>query len=109
MRGSKDAALAYAARTLFNIRLIRIGEMTELCLDTKRQTFRVRLDLVGESEPIEIHVRKYRLERKGNTVKLTVDDVTASRKWLTEALRAFVVGQAVSIPAGAGAVLKLLA
>ena len=83
--------------------------MTELSVDTKRQTFRVRLDLVGESEIIEIHVRKYSLERKGNIVKLTVDDVTTSRRWLTEALREFVVGQPFSIPAGAGAVLKLLA
>lgn len=83
--------------------------MTELSLDTKKQAFHVRLDLAGESETIEIHVTKYSLERKGNTVTLTVEEVTASRKWLTEALREFVVGQPFTIPAAAGAVLKLLA
>jgi hypothetical protein len=109
LRGSKDAALAYTARTLFNTRFSRIGEMTEFSVDTKNQAFRVQLDLIGESEPIEIHVRKYSLERKGNNVTLIVDDATASRKWLSEVLREFVVGRRFPIPATAGAILKLLA
>jgi hypothetical protein len=109
LRGSKDAAVAYAARTLFNTRLSRIGKMTELSVDTKKQAFRLQLDLVGESETIEIHVRKYSLERRGSNVTLIIDDATASRKWLAEVLREFVIGRRFPIPAQAGAVLKLLA
>jgi hypothetical protein len=109
LRGSKDVALAFTLRSFFNTRFRRIGEMTELSVDTKKRAFRVQLDLVGESETIEIHVKKYNLARKGDIVLLTVDDVTASRKWLAEALREFVVGRPFSIPPKAGAVLKLLA
>ena len=108
LRGSKDAALAFGARTFFNTRLRRIGEMTELSIDTKKRAIRVRLDLAGEATPIEIHVKKYELKRSGTGSRLTIVDATASREWLDEALREFVVGRSYTIPASAGAVLKLL-
>ena len=82
--------------------------MTELSIDTKKRAFRVRLDLVGEAEPIEIDVRRYGLKRQGDDVTFAVVDATASRKWVAEALRQFVVGQSFAIPAKAGAALKLL-
>ncbi len=109
LRSAKDAALAFAARTAFNSRFSRIGEMTELSLDTKNKSLRLRVDLVGESETIEIHVSRYSLERDAENVMLTVHDATASRKWLTEALRQFVVGRSFAIPPAIGAVLNLLA
>jgi hypothetical protein len=108
LRGSKDAALALGARTYFNTRLRRIGEMTELSIDTKKRALRVRLDLAGEATPIEIHVKKYDLKRIGTGTRLTIVEATASREWLTEALREFVVGRSYIIPASAGAVLKIL-
>lgn len=83
--------------------------MTELTIDTKNKSVRLRVDLVGESEAIEIQVAKYSLERRGDDVIFTVHDATASRKWLTEALREFVVGRSFTIPPGVGGVLKLLA
>ena len=83
--------------------------MTELVIDTKAQTIRLRLELVVETEPVEIHVTKYRLERRGEDATMTVFDATASRPWLTEVLRQFVVGRAFTIPPAAAAALKLLA
>ena len=83
--------------------------MTELSLDTKNKSLRLRVDLVGESETIEIQVARYSLERDGDNVMLIVHDATASRKWLTEALRQFVVGRSFPVPPAASAVLKLLA
>jgi hypothetical protein len=40
---------------------------------------------------------------------LTVVDATASRPWIAEALREFVVGRSFEIPTGAGVLFKLLA
>jgi hypothetical protein len=107
LRGTKDAALALAARAFLNVKLQGIGAMNELSVDTKKRAFRLQLDLLGEAEPIEIYVKKYELARHGRTTTLTVLDASASRKWLAEALRQFVVGQRFNIPAKAGAVLKL--
>ena len=82
--------------------------MTELSIDTRKRALRVRLQLAGEAEPIEIHVNKYRLTQRGDRAALTIVDAAASRPWLTEALRQFVVGQSFPVPGKAAAFLKLL-
>jgi len=106
---SKDATLAFTGRVAINRWLNSIGEMTELSIDTKKKRIRVRLDLVGEKEPIEVEILRYNLKTKGETAHITIEEGTASREWLTLALREFVVGQDITIPAKAGALLKLLA
>jgi hypothetical protein len=109
LRGSKDAALALAVRGVVNARMSRIGEMTELSVDTKKRTILIRLELRGEDEPIELHIKKYGLKSNGDSATLTILDATASRAWIEEALQAFVVGRSFEIPPTAAAVLKLLA
>lgn len=108
LRGSKDAVLSLGARAYLNSRLRGIGEMTELSIDTKKRAFRVRLDLVGEATPIEIQVEKYELKQADSATKLKIVEASASRPWLTEVMRQFVVGRSFTIPTSAGTVLKLL-
>jgi len=105
---SKDATLAFTARVAINRRLNSIGEMTELSIDTKKKRIRVRLELVGEKEPIEVEILRYHLKTKGEAAHITIEEATTSREWLTLALREFVIGQDITIPAKAAAVLKLL-
>jgi hypothetical protein len=105
---SKDATLAFAARVAINRRLNSIGEMTELSIDTKNKRIRVRLDLVGEKEPIEVEILRYNLKTKGETSHIIIEEATASREWLTVALREFIVGKDITIPAKAGALMMLL-
>ena len=82
--------------------------MTELSIDTRKKRVRVRLELVGEAEPIEVEITKYNLKNKDSGARLTIEEATASREWLVVALREFVVGRTIDIPAEAGALLKLL-
>jgi hypothetical protein len=82
--------------------------MTELSIDTKTKQVRVRLELLGENEPIDVEILRYTLKEKGETTYITIEEATSSREWLTVALREFVVGQDLAIPAKAGVVLKLL-
>ena len=82
--------------------------MTELSIDTKKKRVRVRLELVGEAEPIEVEITKYNLKNKDSGARLTIEKATASREWLAVALREFVIGRTIDIPAKAGALLKLL-
>jgi hypothetical protein len=91
-----------------NTKLRSIGEMTELSIDTKTKQVRVRLELLGENEPIDVEILRYTLKEKGETTYITIEEATSSREWLTVALREFVVGQDLAIPAKAGVVLKLL-
>jgi hypothetical protein len=64
--------------------------------------------LLGETESIDVDILRYSLKEKGEMTYITVEDATSSREWLAVALREFVVGQDLAIPAKAGAVLKLL-
>ena len=67
LRGPKDAALGFAARTALNTRFSRIGEMTELSVDTKNKSLRLRVDLVGESEPLRFRLRSTVSNEKATT------------------------------------------
>ena len=82
--------------------------MTELSIDTKTKRVRVRLELLGEKEPIDVEVLRYSLKEKGDTTYITIEEAISSREWLTVALREFILGQDLAIPAKAGAILKLL-
>ena len=95
-------------RLATNAKLRSIGEMTELSIDTKTKRVRVRLELLGEMEPIDVEVLRYSLKEKGETTYITIEEASSSREWLTVALREFVVGQDLALPAKAGAVLKFL-
>lgn len=105
---SKDATLAFTTKIAINAKLRSIGEMTELSIDTKKKRIRVRLELLGETEPIDVDVSRYSLKEIDERTYITIEEVTSSRQWLAVALREFVVGQDFAIPAKAGAVLKLL-
>jgi hypothetical protein len=105
---SKDAAAAFTARITINTKLRSIGQMTELSIDTQNKRVRVRLELLGENEPIDVEILRYCLKEKGENTCITIEEVSSSREWLTVALREFVVGQDLAIPAKAAAVLKLL-
>src|SRR5437763_14304605 len=80
---SKDATVGFAARIAINAKLRGIGEMTELAIDTKNKSVRLKLELIGEPEPIEIHVTRYRLRSsKDGGARFTIEAATASRQWL---------------------------
>lgn len=83
--------------------------MTELSIDTKRKRLRVRLELVGENEPIDIEITKYKLRSNDRGTKLLIEEATASREWLNVALREFVVGESFPVPSKVEGLLKLLA
>jgi len=105
---SKDATLAFTARLAINKKLRSIGKMTELSIDTKEKRVRVRLELLGEKEALDVEILRYSLKEKGETTYITIEEVSSSRAWLTLALREFFVGQDLPIPAKASAILKLL-
>jgi hypothetical protein len=95
---SKDATVGFAARAAINSKLRGIGEVTDLAIDTKNKSMRVRVELIGESEPIEVNVTEYYLRRSDRGSKITIESATASRQWVDIALQQFVVGKSFPIP-----------
>ena len=108
LRGGKDAAIAAGIRSFFNTKYSRIGQISDVSIDTAKRELRVRLELVGETAPVDIHVINYRIEERGPRTTITVGDASASREWLTALLRETVVGRTFEIPERAAAMIKLL-
>jgi len=108
LRAGKDAAIAVGIRSFFNSKYSRFGQMTDVSVDTSKREIRVRLELVGEATPIEVHVMDYRMDQQGDRVTLTIGDATASREWMTELLREFVVGRTYVLPERAAGMVKML-
>jgi hypothetical protein len=72
--------------------------MTELSIDTKKKRVRVRLELVGEKEPIDVEIIRYSLKVKGESTHMTIEEATSSRQWLTVALREFTSARILLCP-----------
>jgi hypothetical protein len=106
---SRDATVGFGAKVAINSKLKGIGEVTELAIDTKNKRVRIRLELIGENEPVEIDVTRYRLHTTDRGAQLTIEGATASREWLNLVLQQFVIGQTFPVPAKAEVLLKLLA
>jgi hypothetical protein len=107
-RRSKDATLGFTTRLTIHTKLRGVGEMTELSIDAKKKRVRVRLELVGEKEPIDVEIIRYSLNVKGESTHITVEEAISSRHWLTVALRQLIVGQDLVVPAKATALLQSL-
>ncbi len=108
LRGSKDAAVAVAVETFFNAKFNRIGRISDVSVDTGKREVRARLELAGESTPVDIHVTNYSVEEQADRVTVTIGDASASREWMTELLRQLVIGRRFDIPERAAAIVKLL-
>jgi hypothetical protein len=63
---------------------------------------------VGEKEPIDVEIIRYRLRVKGESTHIMIEETTSSREWLTVALREFIVGQDLAVPAKAAALLQIV-
>lgn len=108
LRRGKDATIETAARIALNSRLSGIADINELSLDSAAHSVRVVLQLCGESAPLEVHVRRYRLRDRKHSAEIAIDEVDASREWLRNALERFIVGRWFEIPPAARTALELL-
>lgn len=108
VRHSKDAVLAFAIRRLLNVHLEAVGEIVSLSVDGARRRARMAVALRGEREAIDVHVRKYQLERAQGRDWLTVVDADASRDWITGVMHQFVIGRRFDMSPRAAAVMRAL-
>jgi hypothetical protein len=94
----KETVLRAAIKAFINREIEEFGVATELAIDTSKKTMRVELDLKGEASRIQINVGLYELSEKGGEVHLSLQNVTASREWITAVLNKYVVGRTFRLP-----------
>ncbi|HOX58887.1 MAG TPA: hypothetical protein P5205_16685 [Candidatus Paceibacterota bacterium] len=94
----KEAALQTAIKAYINQEIADFGVVTELAIDTSKRAMRAELELKGETSHIVISVEEYELSDQGDGVQLALRRVSASREWITAALRKYVAGRTFRLP-----------
>jgi hypothetical protein len=94
----KETALRAAIKAFINREIAAFGVVTELAIDTSKKTMRVELDLKGEASRILINVGSYELSEKSGEIHLALQNVTASREWITAVLNKYVVSRTFRLP-----------
>ena len=98
----KEKAIALSAKAWLNQQIGSFGSVRTLELDPGKRTAFIEVDLKGETEPVWVRVERYEAVQSGDKVQLKVLEASASREWITMALRQYAVGRTFDLPAKAG-------
>lgn len=96
--GLKDKAFQASAKAYLNQKISNFGTVTDLSIDSKSKSLQLELQLKGEAAPIRVHVARYELTRENQRPLVAVHEVSASREWITTALKEYIVGRRFEIP-----------
>ncbi len=94
----KDKAFQATAKAFLNQKIASFGTITDLNIDTAAKALRFEVQLKGEPTAISISVGRYELSRENQRPMVAVQQVSASREWITTALNEYVVGRRFEIP-----------
>ena len=72
--------------------------MLELKIDNKQKKINVNMLLKGETEPIEINITKYDIEKENGETKLCIKNGSSSRPWIDAILKNVVIDQKFNVP-----------
>jgi hypothetical protein len=102
---AKDALASQAARSYVNGLIKRYGEVKELKIDSRAKTVALVCELIGETEPVTMNVKAYRIVAEGELRFVEIMACECSRVWLQNLLEDQVCGRRLKLPAWAAAAL----
>jgi hypothetical protein len=85
----KDRLIEAAARLWLHQTLKRYGQMTNLHIDTQNKRIDIELDLKGETSPIKVAVKSYRLDSDSGETFVELGEVETSREWMNALIEDF--------------------
>jgi hypothetical protein len=102
---AKDKAVEQAALGLANCYLENLGTVTHLEINSREKTLAVALALKGEPSTITARAGRYEVTEAAGEAWITFYDCSASREWITGALRRYAEGRRFKIPPQLGLAL----
>ena len=102
---AKDAMASRGAQSYLNGVIAAYGKLSELRIDSKRQTVVAVCLLHGESVPLTVNVGKYSLESVGTKTFVQISQCTSNRPWAQALVRDFAEGRRWELPRWAAAAL----
>ncbi len=96
--GAKDKAFEASAKAFLNHEIKAFGTITSLTMDRRLRKASLTAELKGESVPICVEIGSYDVVEQNGRTCIRVQEVTANREWLNEALRHYLVGRLIPLP-----------
>jgi hypothetical protein len=97
--GAKDWLMEKTAAAVLNQSVLKpYGTLTRLRLDTTNRSVEADLELLGETQPVRIHVQEYELIEEDGRASIMIKRITTSRDWLTTLARDFAVDRKFDLP-----------
>lgn len=81
---AKDYAVEVAVRLWFSQTHHQYGQMTRIQIDSTAKTIHVELELKGETSPLVIDVRSYRVGSESGETLIELGDIETSREWINQ-------------------------
>lgn len=104
-KAAKDAMTSKAALHFFNKEMARYGRLLDLSIDSRNRTVDVSCLLVGEAEPITIHVENYTIVPDAGKNYLQASGFTCNRLWLENLLTDHGQSRRIELPSWASSFL----
>ncbi len=106
--GRKDSSVSFVLERVLQSQLERYGRVVSFQMSSQRSSARLELLLKGEVEAMTINLERYTIESDEGGAWLAIQEASASREWMTLALKDFVVGKRLPIPEKYLGVAKML-
>jgi hypothetical protein len=103
---AKDKAFEASARAFLNHKFAAFGNVTSLTVDTRLRKASLTAELKGEPTSIRVEINSYDIVEQHGQMCIRVQEISASREWLTLALRQYLVGRSVPLPPSVMSFLK---
>lgn len=84
------------------------GKVLDLQLDKESRSMRLRLQLTGESEPLDVALLDYSLQQEGNVTRLNFGRIELSRPWMQSLLSHYLPNPGVVVPEKYASMLGML-
>jgi hypothetical protein len=98
LQQKKDHSVSFVIEKLLAKKLAPYGQLLAFQLHSAENRASCRVLLRGETEPVTLSVDEYRLTQDATGTALTVVQACASREWLSQLLRDFLVGRSFPVP-----------
>ncbi len=104
VRRTKDWIVSKALRLMFKKSLSDLGELADASINPETKRIHLRLELKGETEPIDVTILKYEV----NGSCFVIKEITTSREWMDIAMHKFNVPLKFEMHPVFGRVIKKL-
>ncbi len=107
LNSAKDRGVSLILERWFSQQIEPFGKLTKLTFNSQDKTLQLEVLLMGESEPIEVTLEDYEiLEQSGQTF-LVFNQGSASRHWISTAIRTFLLGRRFELPESYAAMVRM--